>query len=198
MEKNKNKKQKKLFYSHKQAINKYKLFKNDEKIFDLSNVKSSECIVIRLDGKGLSKRFKSRHEIFLSDFYDSMKFIVSNIKTYCQFVDFAYSFNDEISFLINKEYIRNDKFYSNRLEKMLSILSGYVSAIFSQKIDTKLKKYYNESFSFDARVIIFPKCKIKEYFISRQYFAISSFIDRLYFFIMLQKKVELLPMLKKF
>lgn len=197
MEKNKNKKQKNLFYGHKQAINKYKLFKNDEKIFDFSNINLNECIVVRLDGKGLSKRFKNKNEIFLFDFYDAMNFIVTNIKTYCEFVDFAYSFNDEISFLINKDYIRNNKFYSNRLEKLISILSGYVSAIFSQKIDIKLKKYCNESFSFDARVIIFPKHKAKEYFISRQYFAISSFIDRLYFFYKVTKHSRTIANIKK-
>ena len=58
-------------------------------------------------------------------------------------------------------------------------MSGYVSAMFSQYISKQLKKIPTEAFAFDARIIILPKDKLKDYFHSRQAFAMASFMDRL-------------------
>ena len=117
--------------------------------------------------------------MFLSDFHLAMRRILENIKKYCSFVDFAYSFKDEISFIINKDFIQNNNDYANRIEKILPIISGYVSAMFSQYISKKLKHIPTESFAFDARIIILPKEELKNYFHSRQSFAMAAFMDRL-------------------
>ena len=145
----------------------------------LPSMQENECLIVRLDGKGLTSRFKEEGKLFLSDFHLAMRRILENIKKYCQFVEFAYSFKDEISFLLNKNFIKDNKSYSNRVEKILSIISGYVSAMFSQYISKKLKTNQTESFAFDARIIILTEDKLKDYFHSRQSFAMAGFMDRL-------------------
>lgn len=166
-------------YSYHYAKSRYEKLKKYEISTTLPVIKEDECIIVRLDGKGLTSRFKDNGELFLSDFHLAMKRVLENIKKYCPFVDFAYSFKDEISFLVNKEFIHNNKNYKNRLEKILPIISGYVSAMFSQYIPKKLKNIPTEAFAFDARIVVLPTDKVKDYFHSRQSFAMAAFMDRL-------------------
>lgn len=83
------------------------------------------------------------------------------------------------SFLINKDIIQNNKDYANQIEKVLPIVSGFVSSMFSQYISKKLKTIPTEAFAFDTRIIILPKEELKNYFHSRQSFAMAAFMDRL-------------------
>lgn len=166
-------------YSYGYAKSTYGKLEKYEISTELPVVKDDECVIVRLDGKGLTSRFKDDNELFLSDFHLAMKRVLENIKKYCSFVDFAYSFKDEISFLVNKDFIKKNKHYGNRMEKILPIISGYVSAMFSQYISKGLKRFEIEAFSFDARIIILPKDKVKDYFHSRQAFAMAAFMDRL-------------------
>ena len=166
-------------YSYGYAISTYEKSEKYEISTTIPFIKEDEVLIVRLDGKGLTSRFKNNNELFLSDFHLAMRRILENIKKYCSFVVFAYSFKDEISFLINKEIIQIDKDYENRIEKILPIISGYVSAMFSQYISKKLKNIPTEAFAFDARIIILPKDKLKDYFHSRQAFAMAGFMDRL-------------------
>lgn len=92
---------------------------------------------------------------------------------------FAYSFKDEISLLLDKEQIESSKDFQNRIEKVLPILSGYISSMFSQYMTKKLKTSPCEAFTFDARIIIIPTSQLKDYFHSRQAFAMSGFMDRI-------------------
>lgn len=73
------------------------------------HIGSNESIIVRLDGKGLTSRFKSDTELFLPDFHLAMKITMENIKKYFPYVTFAYSFKDEISLLIDKEQIEHNK-----------------------------------------------------------------------------------------
>lgn len=50
--------------------------------------------------------------------------------------------------------------------------------MFSQYISKKLKTFPTEAFAFDARIIVLPKNKLKDYFHSRQAFAMAAFMDR--------------------
>ncbi len=174
-----NDKQKIPPYSYGYAKNTYEKLEKYEMSTTIPFIKEDEVLIVRLDGKGLTSRFKCDSELFLSDFHLAMRRILENIKKYCSFVDFAYSFKDEISFIINKDFIQNNNDYANRIEKVLPIISGYVSAMFSQYISKKLKHIPTESFAFDARIIILPKDKLKDYFHSRQSFAMAAFMDRL-------------------
>lgn len=174
-----NDKQKIPPYSYGYAKSTYEKLEKYEMSTTIPFIKEDEVLIVRLDGKGLTSRFKCDSELFLSDFHLAMRRILENIKKYCSFVDFAYSFKDEISFLINKDMIQNNKDYANRIEKVLPIISGFVSSMFSQYISKKLKTIPTEAFAFDARIIILPKEELKNYFHSRQSFAMAAFMDRL-------------------
>jgi len=165
-------------YSYGYAKNTYEKLERYEISTEIPQIKDDECLIIRLDGRGLTSRFKNNEELFLSDFHLAMKRVLENIKKYCTFVEFAYSFKDEISILVDKDFIKTNKHYENRIEKILPIVSGYVSAMFSQYISKKIKVIPTEAFAFDARVIVLPKDKIKEKFHSRQAFAMAGFMDR--------------------
>ncbi|MDE5563128.1 MAG: tRNA(His) guanylyltransferase Thg1 family protein [Clostridiales bacterium] len=166
-------------YSYGYAKSTYEKLEQYEVSMQVPPIKENESIIVRLDGKGLTARFKSDTELFLSEFHLAMKITMENIKKYCPYVRFAYSFKDEISLLLDKEQIEKSKDFQNRIEKVLPILSGYISAMFSQYIPKTLKKSPCEAFTFDARIIIIPTVKIKDYFHSRQAFAMSGFIDRI-------------------
>ncbi len=166
-------------YSYGYAKSTYEKLQQYEISTNIPQIKEDECLIIRLDGKGLTSRFKDNKKPFLPDFHLAMRRVLENIKKYCAFVEFTYSFKDEISFLVNKDFIQNNKGYANRMEKILPIISGYVSAMFSQYISKKLKVFQTEAFAFDARIIILPKDKLKDYFHARQAFAMAAFMDRI-------------------
>lgn len=166
-------------YSYGYAKSTYEKLEQYEVSMQVPHIGSNESIIVRLDGKGLTSRFKSDTELFLPDFHLAMKITMENIKKYFPYVTFAYSFKDEISLLIDKEQIEHNKDFQNRIEKVLPLLSGYISAMFSQYIPKKLKHSPCEAFTFDARIIIIPTEKLKDYFHSRQAFAMSGFIDRI-------------------
>ena len=94
-----NDKQKIPPYSYGYAKNTYEKLEKYEMSTTIPFIKEDEVLIVRLDGKGLTSRFKCDSELFLSDFHLAMRRILENIKKYCSFVDFAYSFKDEISFI---------------------------------------------------------------------------------------------------
>lgn len=155
----------------------YPPLKKYEISMKVPEIKEDQSLIIRLDGIKMSARFKNKEEMFLFEFYDTMKNIIQDVRKYFPFVEIAYSFKDEISLLIGKEQIQHNK-YQNRIEKILPIFSGYISSLFSQYLPKKLKKSPCEAFSFDARLILLPTSQLKYYFRSRQAFAMRSFIDR--------------------
>lgn len=75
----------------------YKELEQYEVSMQVPTVQSNESIIVRLDGKGLTARFKSDTELFLADFHLAMKRVMEGIKKYCPYVRFAYSFKDEVS-----------------------------------------------------------------------------------------------------
>lgn len=166
-------------YSYGYAKSLYEKLEQYKVSMQVPSVKTDESIIVRLDGKGLTARFKSDTDLFVPEFHLAMKITMENIKKYCPYVRFAYSFKDEISLLLDKEQIEKNDDFQNRIEKVLPILSGYISSMFSQYINKKLKHSPCEAFTFDARIIIIPKTQLKDYFHSRQAFAMSGFIDRI-------------------
>lgn len=166
-------------YSYWYAKSTYEKLEHYEVSMQVPTVKAEESIIVRLDGKGLTARFKSDTDLFIPEFHLAMKITMENIKKYCPYVKFAYSFKDEISLLLDKEQVENNKDFKNRIEKVLPILSGYISSMFSQYIPKKLKASPCEAFTFDARIIIIPKEQLKDYFHSRQAFAMSGLIERI-------------------
>ena len=81
-------------YSYGYAKNTYEKLERYEISTEIPQIKDDECLIIRLDGRGLTSRFKNNEELFLSDFHLAMKRVLENIKKYFTFVEFAYSFKD--------------------------------------------------------------------------------------------------------
>ena len=89
-------------------------------------------------------------------------------------MDTTYSYKDEISIHLNYDKFKSDKEYDNRQEKLLSILSGYVSSLFNKYINDK------NTYSFDARIIIIPKELVDNYFQARKDFATYAYLERIF------------------
>ena len=150
---------------------------------DLVDLPETHELIIRLDGKGITKHFKSKLELFSVAFHCAMRRTVAAIQKYFPYIRFIYSAKDELSILIDRRIFQDDDYLSEskqiRVEKILPIIAGYVSAIFSQYIPQCLKKIENEFFSFDARAIVVPKEKLMDYFHTRQAYAITAAVCRM-------------------
>ena len=94
--------------SYNKAINNYKnKFKNNELSSKLL-LKSNDSLIVRLDGKNLSKCFSiSKNDMSYIIFYDAILFVIKEIRKYFSFIYAAYRFKDEISFLINKKKLES-------------------------------------------------------------------------------------------
>lgn len=162
--------------SYKKAIENYNSKFETKEYFNYINSfsKNSE-IIIRLDGKNMSKQFGDDTKIFNENFYNVMYKIISNIFNKFKFINVAYTFKDEISILIDRKNVENDKIY-NRYEKIISLVTGYISALFTKEI-CKLTNNY-DAFYFDARFILIDKDEIQDYFISRYNLSIRAFVDK--------------------
>ena len=161
-------------YSYKHVVNGYSSIKKNEIMTMLDIDHSTSLMIVRLDGKGLTKQSKA-DGVINEKFYSTMGYVMREIEKYAK-IRFAYSCNDEISLLLEKEYLDERKI-ENRLEKVLTYLSGYVSSLFTIE-------WYNQTqemkvTSFDARALIIDKREVKNYFLSRQRFSIQHFIEYL-------------------
>lgn len=113
-------------YSYGYAKSTYDKLEQYEISMQVPPVKPEESLIVRLDGKGLTARFKSNTELFMPDFHLAMKRVMENIKKYFPFVTFAYSFKDEISLLLNKDQI------SHAINKCSSLNLRSPSELFQQ------------------------------------------------------------------
>ena len=159
-------------YAYKKVLDGYSLFKNKEIKTEIPDIDDNSIIIVRLDGKGLTKKFKS-DELYNETFLSAMEYVHKEISKYCPVI-FTYGTSDEISLLFDLNYIKS-KEIEGRLEKLLTYLSGYVSSLFTIAMQCERK----EAYSFDARAIILDRNEIKEYFIKRQSFSIWRFIEKL-------------------
>lgn len=139
-------------------------------------VNNKKEIVIRLDGKSMSKYFSDDKKIFNDYFYKGMKYTIEQVTKEFRFIKFVYSFKDEISLLIDVNTVKNDKVFS-RYEKLISLLSGYISAVFTNYINTNLNN--KKIFYFDSRLIYLYSNKVIDYFNSRQDLSNRAFTDRI-------------------
>ena len=134
---------------------------------------NDRTIIVRLDGHDLTKVFK-QNECFDRRLYDTMYKISNNIIKYFSYIVRTYSFKDEISIQIDYAKLSKDKYYGNKEEKLLSILSGYVSSMFN--------KYNNidDIYSFDARILYLPNDLVDSYFKARESFSTYSYLECIY------------------
>ena len=156
------------------AVQQYLPFKKKEKRCYLPELGNFETIIVRLDGKGLTKKFL-RGNLVSDSHFAAMQQMLHDIVRYCPYIVFAYSANDEVSFIIKNTTIASNQI-GRRAEKLLSYLSGFVSSLYTININNKGEK---RAFSFDSRAIIINDCKLKSYFCSRQSISVGYFIEKL-------------------
>ena len=112
-----------------------KVAENDYKI----PLRRNKFNIVRLDGASFSKQFKLRYEKFSKKFpYNpylayAMQATVMDAMREFPFISYAYSFSDEVSFLVDNALIDFRKM--NSLEKMISILSSFVSSAFNVNLN---------------------------------------------------------------
>lgn len=161
--------------SHSIAMQQYLPFTKMEKRYYLPKLGDSETIIVRLDGKGMTKKFL-RNNLISESHFSAMKQMMQNIVKHCPYIAFAYSTNDEVSFVIKDNAITSNQI-ERRAEKLLSYLSGFVSSLYSLSISDKTEK---RAYSFDSRAIIVKDSEtLKNYYCLRQKIAIGYFIEKL-------------------
>ena len=90
---------------------------------------------------------------------------------------FGFSFSDEVSILISRN--ENDSDDNNRIEKLLSILSGKLALVFYRNAQTHKLDLKNKDWVFDARIIKLNESEVINYFLARQAYAIDKYIMQL-------------------
>ena len=85
-------------YSYGYAKATYEKLEKYEVSMQVPPIEPDESLIVRLDGKGLTARFKSDTELFLPDFHLAMKRVMENIKKYFPFVVFFSFFIVSIAF----------------------------------------------------------------------------------------------------
>lgn len=107
---------------------------NIESILEKEVISDDEYIIIRCDGKGMSKAIaKANIELpFDKDFHKRMVRTAERVLITLFTKGFVYTFSDEISFILPKE---NFVKYGRRIEKLLSLTAGAVSAIGTMELN---------------------------------------------------------------
>ena len=163
-------------YSCGYANDLYKPFKLKEQKCDL-RLKQGVYYIIRFDGKGMTAAYKIKHTPINKVFFDTMDETFKNFCKSTPNVLFAFSFSDEISILIKAN--NNPDSENNRLEKILSLLSGKLALLFYHSAIKHKLDLQNKDWVFDARIIEVSKQDAPDYFLARQAFAIDKYIMQL-------------------
>lgn len=140
--------------------------------------------IIRLDGKGMTKRFKPKkyfiNKAFLSNIQQAFFDFCNH---HLEQVIFGFQCNDEISLLIKAIKEDDDNTY-NRKEKLLSLFASEISIYFNNYcLNTPPEEdpdFLGERVNiFDARIFKISKNEIVKYFCLRQSFGIEHILTRI-------------------
>lgn len=163
-------------YSYGYAQEKYKPFKQKEEQFNLK-LKKGSYYIIRFDGKEMTAAFKIAHQAINKPFFDTMEAAFNELCKSSPNIIFGYSFSDEISILIRGGC--NSDSQNNRIEKLLSLLSGKLALMFYKNAQKHKLDLQNKDWIFDARIINLDKREIIDYFLARQAYAIDKYLMQL-------------------
>ena len=163
-------------YSYGYAQEKYKPFKQKEEKYNLKLIKGNYYI-IRFDGREMTAAFKIGHQAINKLFFDTMEDTFDEFCKSTQNAIFGYSFSDEISVLIRGGCNNNSQ--NNRIEKLLSLLSGKLSLTFYRNAKKHKLDLQNKDWVFDARIIELNKQEVIDYFLARQAYAIDKYLMQL-------------------
>jgi len=145
---------------------------NIESILERDIISEDDFIVIRCDGKGFSKAI-ARAGIKLPYDKDFHKIMVTTTEKVLRMLfdkGFAYTFSDEVSFILPKE---NFVKYGRRIEKLLSLTAGAFSGIGSMEFN-----YLDLSPTiFDAKIFAFNNISdVMEYLNQRKTNCLRNFV----------------------
>jgi len=163
-------------YSYGYAQDKYRPLKQKEDKFNLK-LERGKYYVIRFDGKGMTAAFKIKHQPINEPFFDTMSDTFNEFCKTNRKVMFGYSFSDEVSILIKGGNNPNSE--TNRIEKLLSLLSSHLSLLFHKFAQKNNLDLQDKDWIFDARIIELKKDQVIDYFLARQAYAIDKYIMQL-------------------
>lgn len=125
-------------------------------------------IIVRIDGRAFTKFTRGMERPFDENFISMMNEIAIKVCSSVQNCRFAFIQSDEISFLLYQKNWEEDGWFSNKVEKICSVISSLASSIATRWcIENYPDK--NPIVSFDARANVYPSKEVVNYFIWRQY-----------------------------
>ena len=133
-------------------------------------------VILRIDGchfhtftKGMDKPFDEK---LIEAFWETCKFLGENIMG----AKLIYHQSDEISILItNYDTIQTDSWFSNNIQKMVSVSASMAAAKFNEVIR---KSYPDKELAFfDSRAWIIPQDEVNNYFTWRQQDATKNSVS---------------------
>lgn len=132
-------------------------------------------IIIRVDGKAFhtyTKQLKEKGEPYNILFHEVMDLTALKLCEEIQGVQIAYIQSDEISLLLhNYKNLYTQPWFSNNLQKMISVSAAIASATFTAESWRMWSVYSIEDIRpayFDSRIFILPEHEVCNYFIWRQ------------------------------
>lgn len=131
----------------------------DYEVYSSLKVPKNSKIIVRLDGRSFHKLARDLKLVkpYDDDFYEVMSKVCRDL--FEEFsAEFAYSFSDEISLLLNNVP------FEGRIEKINSVMASFAASSFVMHYDTEFKKPP----AFDSRIIPITDEDILGYFKWRQ------------------------------
>lgn len=128
-------------------------------VYSSLKVPKNSKIIVRLDGRSFHKLARDLKLVkpYDDDFYEVMSKVCRDL--FEEFsAEFAYSFSDEISLLLNNVP------FEGRIEKINSVMASFAASSFVMHYDTEFKKPP----AFDSRIIPITEEDILGYFKWRQ------------------------------
>lgn len=115
-------------------------------------------VIVRVDGKGFSKFTKSikAEKPFDEFFSDTMAYAMKSAAEKIEGCTFAYTQSDEMTFIIkNDQSNESTPWFGNRIQKITSVVSSFVTAAFNQKLFSCIEGNAPLAY-FDTRVFVAP------------------------------------------
>lgn len=146
-----------------------KEFESRMRDYEINNLLPKNMpIIIRIDGRTFRRFTSGMDKPFDEKFIEMMNNIAIKLCKEIQHCRMAYIQSDEISFLVYQKNIDTDGWFSNKIEKMCSVISSKASSIATKYIMEYMPERLKYTISFDARVNVYPVKEVANYFIWRQ------------------------------
>ena len=145
-----------------------KEFETRMRSYEINTILPSNMpIIIRIDGRAFSRFTMGMDKPFDEKFIEMMNLVAQKVCEDIQGCKMAYIQSDEISFLVYQTNLDADNWFSNKIEKMCSIVSSKASSVATKWIIENIPDK-NPIVCFDARANTYPMKEVANYFIWRQ------------------------------